>query len=272
MKPSLFYAHVLTAANQQRCDVEEILDVVTALGYRGVDLSWEQLSNEPKGLTSRLKHAGFQIASIYKFCKFNEAFDRDEIKSFMESVAESGSQKAMIIPGFYRQNCNREIELASMTEALSQTCKIAHDYEVTVTLEDYDDPLSPCSNLPDFLRFFHNVPQLKCTLDTGNFIFDQSNLLTDVYPSLRDRIVHVHLKDRSKTPLTVGDTAFFEEGQNAVYSAPVGAGYIPIQECLSLLHADSYDGFLTVEHFGAADQLDYIKRSVQWLNKTLMTF
>lgn len=269
MKPSLFYAHILTAADQQRCEVERMLDAVRTLGYCGTDLSSEQLLKEPKELPSRLKRVGMEIASVYKFCKFNETFDKEEMTSFLESVAESECRRVMIIPGFFRENSIRELELQSMTEALAETCELAQNYGITVTLEDYDDVLSPCSSLSNLQCFFHAVPQLKFTLDTGNFIFDRAEFPSDVYPAVRDRIVHVHLKDRNKTPLTVGDTAFFGEGREAVYSAPIGAGYIPVKACLSLLHADGYNGFLTVEHFGAADQFDYIKRSAEWLEKTL---
>ncbi len=46
-----------------------------------------------------------------------------------------------------------------------------------------------------------------------------------------------------------------------VYPAPAGEGYLPIKEYVSSLKALGYDGYLTVEHFGARDQEDYLSRS-----------
>lgn len=269
MKPSLFYSHVLSAADQQGMDVDRMLDATRPLGYCGVDLSSEQLLKASKEVPRRLKRADMEIASVYKFCKFNESFDQEDMKHFLDSVAESGCGRVMIIPGFFREDHHRKSELSSMTEALGKTCELAQSFGISVTLEDYDDPLSPCSHLSDLQSFFRAVPQLRFTLDTGNFLFESADLLSEIYPTLRDRIVHVHLKDRVKAPLTVGDVCFFEGSREAVYSAPVGAGYLPIRECLSCLHANGYNGFLTVEHFGAADHYDYIKRSAEWLKKTL---
>lgn len=48
-------------------------------------------------------------------------------------------------------------------------------------------------------------------------------------------------------------------------ASPVGGGYIPMGEIIQRMLNREYDGFWAIEHFGAADQLEYIRQSAEYL-------
>ena len=49
------------------------------------------------------------------------------------------------------------------------------------------------------------------------------------------------------------------------YPAPAGSGLLPSGKILDRLEADGYDGWCVLEHFGARDQLDCMRREAEWL-------
>ena len=54
-----------------------------------------------------------------------------------------------------------------------------------------------------------------------------------------------------------------------MYPCESGGGYIGIEDIIKKAVNDGYDGYLAVEHFGAADQLLYMKRSAENLRSYL---
>ena len=87
----------------------------------------------------------------------------------------------------------------------------------------------------------------------------------EAFELLKDRIVHVHCKDRF-TEEKVGCEMKMTVDGIKMYPAAVGDGCIKMHEIVSALEKRGYDGIYTIEHFGAEDQLEYIKRSVGFFN------
>jgi sugar phosphate isomerase/epimerase len=89
------------------------------------------------------------------------------------------------------------------------------------------------------------------TLDTGNFLFYGEDVL-EAFALLKDRIAHVHCKDRQ--PET-----------NA--SVQTGTGYISFTEIVNRLKAQNYEGFLAIEHFDVEGQEECMRGSAEFLRR-----
>ena len=118
---------------------------------------------------------------------------------------------------------------------------------IDVMVEDYDNPRSPCYNTSTLDRLFAASPRLNHVFDTGNYLFCGEDVLTALRHA-RQRIHHVHLKDR--------------KAERDYASLPVGTGIVPLNAVLSELLHSGYDGWFTVEHFGAPSMLEYTRQSV----------
>ncbi|MBQ8039641.1 MAG: sugar phosphate isomerase/epimerase, partial [Lachnospiraceae bacterium] len=143
----------------------------------------------------------------------------------------------------------RNDEIKRMAEGLTLAAKYGKEKGVVVTVEDFDGLDSPLAGMYGSYWFLQQVPELMYTLDTGNFIFYREDVL-DAFELLKERIAHVHCKDRR--PKT-----------NA--SVQTGTGYIPFKEIIGRCKMQNYDGFLAIEHFDVDGQEECIRGSAEFL-------
>lgn len=99
----------------------------------------------------------------------------------------------------------------------------------------------------------------------GNFAYSDEDVAQG-YELLKEYIVHVHCKDRGQEEKY---QAAEREGRRrhcrGLACVPAGGGYLPIGELVTRLKAQGYDGYLAIEHFDAPDQMEYIRRSADYL-------
>lgn len=270
MRKSVFYSHIVTMAQQESIPMEEAMHFARSVGYEGLDTDWKELSEDPDAFLNKIHTADFQIASVNVFCDFIHTFSAEEMRQILSTILRCGCKKAMIIPGFYSSPDARDTELPRIIDALKQTCAIGEQLGMTISIEDFDNPLSPCGKVEDVGTLLEAVPGLMHTFDTGNYaFFDQD--MRDALNRFADRIVHVHLKDRAKAAFLPGEEPIHSVTGVPLYSAPVGCGCIPIKECLAALKIRNYDGFMSAEFFGAADMRTYLTRSSENIDRMLNT-
>lgn len=267
MRKSIFLDHIITAAEQTGESIEQMIDYVADLGFEGADVKWS-IKEAPcceyvLRQSERLRVAGMSVSCVYRYCLLASGYSEADMRDFFRTLQDVNCSQAMIIPGKYKEN--RELEAAAIVTALGELCDMAEEYGVTVTTEDFDSENAVISGIKDANYFLEKVPKLGFTLDTGNFICFGDDPI-DAIKVLGKRITHVHLKDRSYTPLTEGDGKAEFTG---LYSAPPGEGFLPIRECIRELKNIGYDGFVTAEHFLAGDMKEYIRRSAEFLNTVI---
>ncbi len=255
---SVFYEHIFEAASQSGCTIVEALQHAKHCGIDALECDLSRLSAmaETKAL---FDSCGIKVSCIYHFFDMvndSAAVTAEKYRHLFETAKYFGADKVLCIPGFI--DGDKEAQLAKITEQLQQMCTAAEEYNITVTLEDFDDITSPCCRCDDLLHLMHNVEGLRYTFDMGNFRYCLEDA-SECYEKLKDYIVHVHCKDRSYTANN-GESKPDLSGA-LMYPAPVCEGIIGIGGLVKRLISDGYSGTLAIEHFGAADQLNYMKRS-----------
>lgn len=264
MKLAVFYHHIAEAAMQTGKSIDEILSAVKSFGidYAEVDLG-DILESE--SIIYALDRAEMKISSIYGFYNFSNSPDGSAGMRHVDLAAEYGAEKIMIIPGFYTtadENIHLK-ERENMIIATHTLCRYAESKNIIPTIEDFDDFNSPIADAEGMLRFLERIPQLKVTFDTGNFMYSCQDEL-HAFSLLKDRIAHVHCKDRSLVCNQNCEEKLTVDGR-AMYPSPVGKGCIKMKEIIHNLNSMGYDGIFTIEHFGADNQLEYIKKSAETL-------
>ncbi|MBQ7774900.1 MAG: sugar phosphate isomerase/epimerase [Lachnospiraceae bacterium] len=270
MKISVFFDHILQAGEQTGKDLEELLADVRAAEIEAVEIRLEYLLAHEE-VVEKLKQAGLAVSCIYEFYEMGLHDESEKARKHIEAAVRIGAGRVLVVPGFLRgfeskrmqkkmpeaqaierfMSHNRKI--LRMKEGLTYISELGMEKGVLVTVEDFDDPNSPLSGMHGIRWFLKQVPQLRYTLDTGNYLYYGENVL-EAYNLLMDRITHVHCKDR-------------HTGDNA--SVEVGSGYIPFEEVIDCLKVQGYDGYLAIEHFDVANQAECMQRSAQALRKML---
>lgn len=301
MKISVFYDHILQAAEQTGKPLAEILKTVKQAGICAVEIRLEYLLTH-EGTEELLEQAGLGISCIYEFYEMNRCDEKEHIRKHIETAARVGAGKILVVPGFLPEEEAEEMQ-RSMKDAKRISAFIDNNESVrrminglayavcegnragiTVTVEDFDGRTSPLSGMYGILYILGHVPGLKYTLDTGNFVFNDEDVLA-AWDLLRDKIAHVHCKDRGEESRNsdTGKNDFgkavggsknnrnrFAEGSvnRGMLSVAVGDGYMPIDVLIHRLKGIGYDDFLAIEHFDANEQEKCMVRSADFLRKT----
>lgn len=267
MKLSVFYHHICEAAQQSGKTVSEVIDIAKSLGINYLEFDIADLKNDETAVL--LSDSGMKISSVYGFYDFANSDDLGGAFYHCDRAAELGAEKIMLIPGFYSANDKSvmENEREKMIFAMKKVCEYAHEKGLTPTIEDFDDFLSPISTSERMLDFVNEIPYLKVTFDTGNFMYSAESE-NYAFERLRQYIVHVHCKDRSMTPDERCEMKCAVDGTE-MYACPTGDGCAAVAHIVKELVNGGYDGIFTIEHFGAYDQLMFMKKSAENLRGML---
>ena len=105
-------------------------------------------------------------------------------------------------------------------------------------------------------------------VDIGNFVCadeDPALAVSRVAPYA----VHVHLKDMLYRSAPSGNCRNMTRGGNYFCGTVVGEGDVPVKQCLRIIKATGYDGFISLEYEGAEDCLTGIARGLANVKKML---
>lgn len=266
-----FYDHILDISRQERVSLTEALREARSLGVEQLEISQDKLIGREDEVGRELAYAGLGISAIPAYFHFGRDTDVEKQSlPTLEAAQFLGAKKLLVIPGFFDPEDGpeaREAQIENMINCINRLADLAAGYGASLVMEDYDNALAPFSTAAGVRRFLDGCPGLSCCFDTGNFRFSGEDA-EQAYDLLRDRIGHVHLKDRAYSSKE-GVTPLMAADGQALYPAPVGGGDLPIAELLSRLRRDGYDGPFTVEHYGAPAMLDCLKQSVQWVKEQL---
>lgn len=229
MKISVFYDHILQAAEQTGKSLPELLREAREAGIEAVEINMTYLS-EHEETYELLRAADLQVSCVYEFYEMES---RNETESFRECVGDQEKTDEFL---------NENEKALRMAEGLTEITAMGAEAGIRVVIEDFDDVRSPISCVSGMKWFLGRIPELKVTFDTGNFITHKEDIFT-AWQVLRDRVIHVHCKDRGTQSVAVGD------------------GYLPMAEILTDILQSGYQGYFAIEHFDAPEQENCIRRS-----------
>lgn len=265
MRISVFYHHIAEAQRQTGRAPEDIMREVARLGVAGVEMDYASLLADEM-LPHKLLDCGLSVCAINRRFDFGHDMPSQSGFDLIDTAARLNVKRVLIVPGFIRPGETIDAVVPGMISALRDICAYAGALGVAVGIEDFDSREAPYSTVEQLHRFFDAVPALECVFDTGNFIYSEEDAV-EAYESLREHVTALHLKDRSPVCLTHGDQPIETILGRKLYPAPVGGGCLPIMDLLRALRQDGYDGDLAIEHFGAANQMSYIRASAEWLKE-----
>jgi sugar phosphate isomerase/epimerase len=276
MRISVFFDHIREASQQTGQPLEDVLRQVRGMGITALECSLESLTEDVKGRKALFDACGMTVSSIYGMYDFANTRDTSLAYPLIDTAAFFGADKVLVVPGFTaidEENpaaATRAVgtpAMEQMAEVLNALCAYAGARHITVTMEDFDDAHAPFASEVQLKWFLEQVTELKICFDTGNFLYADVEELA-AFEVLKQRIAHVHCKDRSLVP-DERETPKLTVTGKALYASPVGSGCIRMEEVIRRLLAMGYDDTLAVEHFGAQDQLLFMEQSAAFLQEVL---
>ena len=268
-KYSTFFFHVIDLAREKNIDVYEAAAIVKALGYEGLDCLYSYTKENFHFVKEILHKYSFAVSAIPCYFEFEKGIREDFIDEVLETSAALDCKTILAIPGeFVPDDINREKYLSLMCEGLNLLCKKAEAYKITISLGPYDFINSPCATPEGLAYFFEKCPDLYFNMDTGNFMYVDVDTLEST-KLFRDKIRHVHLKDRSLIKNYEDEPTKLSVKGNKLYPSPVGAGVMPMKELVSLAKEEGYEGYYTAENSCPIHIEEFLTKSIKWMKENI---
>lgn len=251
MKYGTFFSQIMMAADLGEAkSPEAVTEQLVAKGLSATDVDSGSIAELGLEYVKKL-HADFGIApaSMFHLISFEHKkpgildLMKEDSKLQLERCAQVGSPLIMpvpVVPGPHESPEARLDALKTVTAYIQDMARQAVSYGITVVVENYSSINTPLSYISDIEYILNNVPDARYVLDTGNFWFGGTDLMT-ACKTFADKTLHVHLKDLDEKGegLTVcGKTA---------RSVAIGDGSLPVYEAIRHLNENGYDKVFTVE-------------------------
>lgn len=254
MNVSAFYENIRTGAVYNGLSMVEAVRSLCESGLQGVYVSCESTVQFSDELTEVLRETGIRVTGLHSWVDFSQ--DETGYKNLVEQAARLGTAHALIVPVCTNQN------LETLIEGMKKAVEYGEGRDIQIFMEDLDQANSPYNNLAGLKLFLERIPELRCCFDTGNLIMYQEDEV-DGFKQLRNRIRALHLKDREVNPKNPDDIGKQILDGSYRYPAPVGSGYIRIQEILEM--AADLPMIVELYDYSPSHMLAGIRSSIEWV-------
>lgn len=240
---SIFADHIYEIAHQENISFREAAQRVKTLGYTGIDV-WITINLEDMQVLDEL---GFEHASAIAYIDYTKGNQTELESRTLSFMKKHNFPRVLVVPGLLPEQGSEQL-LDVVLRGIDLFSRKGYQEGLEVTIEDYDNPRSPCYNTEALDRMFKAAKRLGHTFDTGNYLYCGEDVL-QALKHFRKRVKHVHLKDR----------VALRDGK----SPAVGTGLVPLNDVISQLVKHGYKGWFSVEHFGSPHMLQDAETSIR---------
>ena len=235
-KIAIFCDHIEAISHQENIPFAEAAAQVRRIGYSGVDVFTTQDPRELEILDS----LGFRHSCAVARINYSSGDQEEDERNALDFLVKHGYTRVLLVPGLLDEDCIPE-DISVFKARVARFVSKAKALGIDTTLEDFDNMRSPVHDIAGLSDFFDSIPDINHTFDSGNYLFSGEDCM-EALSLFRDRITHVHLKDR----VSAKDL-----------SCPaVGTGCIPVGAIIRDIVSSGYDGWFTAEMFGNKTMLE----------------
>lgn len=252
--------------------LEEIADFARELDFTALELSARDLAaNSPDEIAEICGARGLAISCINggapMAAEDDAAFEAGiaQGRELADAAAAMGCPVIMLIPGHAESEDDLPRAARRIAEGLPRVVEYAAGRDVTVTIEDFPNPLSPYASIEQVRYLLDTVPGLKLTYDNGNWLMGGDDPVEALH-AFADDIVNAHIKDWEPDP--DGSRKRTPDGMS-LRGGLHGEGILDHEAILSGLVEIGYDGYLAFEYEGVEDHLEATRRGMEYIRRTL---
>ncbi|MEA3402700.1 MAG: sugar phosphate isomerase/epimerase family protein [Armatimonadota bacterium] len=188
-----------------------------------------------------------------------------QARALIDAAADMGCPVVMLIPGRAEGPEDKPRAAERIAEGLREAVAYASGRDVTVTIEDFPNPLAPYASIEEVRRLLDGVPGLRLTFDNGNWLVGGDDPVAAAR-EFADAIANCHVKDWEPDPqqarIRLPSGSWIRGGLH-------GEGVLDHRAILSALVEIGYDGHLAFEYEGAMDHVEATRRGMEYLRCVL---
>lgn len=205
----------------------------------------------------QVQATGLRILSLGGYNTFTVPRDQlagevARLAGYMRIAAAMGIPVVRAMGGDLPAGWSREEAMTALVDGFRQAVAIAADLGIVLALENHGHFLQDAPVLRELVERVGS-PQLRLTLDTGNFCWAGRSVFqaASYYRELLPYVASVHLKDGRP----VAKEGQRQPGESTFKFVPVGSGELAphLAELLQALALQGYAGPVQIEFEGAGD-------------------
>lgn len=240
---------------RKKLTVRQVLQVAADTGVPCVDLRWVSPKSVPE-YRAAMEATGVKVCCYISGISFlgKEKAIRSSLEKEMAVAKALDAKLFMIVPYDVFLDCRkaRKMGRTAVRERMVQYFRLAvemgKEHGLEICFETTPDDVICLSGTEDCRYVLDRVPGLGLVFDTANMLPHGDETLSS-YEALKDRIVHVHLKD---VALTNEKPGLFQREVAAdgrlMKATCFGQGVIPVKEVYDRMGADGYTGTFAIEY------------------------
>ncbi len=274
---------------QQRIKSGEMtqLDAVKAardMGFEGIEFTdltpvpnptREQQIAYAKEIRAEAEKQGIEIvayligANLYTGSPETDAAEVARVKGQLDVAAALGARLLRHDVCSSEWVGDRFVGFARMLPTIAQNARQITEYAQTLgirTCSENHGRIAQDSDRVERLYYAVDHENYGILVDMGNFACADEDSVHAV-SRLAPLAIHAHAKDFVRipygTPVAEGAKVFRTRGCNQLMGCALGDGTIPVAQCVAILKAANYDGYITIEFEGNGDCMTEIARGLE---------
>ena len=257
--------------NEEKWSVDRLTDEVKARGVDGIDYHARLIGERETAvarISSALKRTGLELAGFSFSTNFNlpddAVFDAhiEDTLAWMAVAAELKAPVCRVFGGGVKRDDPAAVEagLTRVVKALRILAPKAEEKGLVLALENHGG--LPCTG-EEQVSVIETIgsPAIRATVDVGNYMQGGQEGV-DGTRVAAGYAAYVHIKDNKRT----GEVA--ANGRDFV-SCTIGQGDVDIPECVKILDAAGYTGYLALEYEGQEDERTGVPASIAYMKEVV---
>ena len=252
---SLMTLTMMKELARKTMSVRDTFLVAREQGLRYVDIGWVK-GRQTEEYQKALRDADVEVRCYISGISFlgKEKAIRAALEKEMTIANALDAKLFMIVPYNVFLDCRKARKLGRtavrerMVRYFRLAVELGKERGLEVCFETTPDDVICLSGTEDCRYVLNRVPGLGLVFDTANMLPHGDETLS-AYEALKDRIIHVHLKDVALTDEKPGLFQREVAADGRLMKATVfGRGVIPVKEVYDRMRADGYTGTFAIEY------------------------
>ena len=244
-----------------KTDYDSALSIAKDLGFEGVQFYGNYFTPDSLPLNVSAVCAEIEGDSF-------ESYNKDRIEKTKEIILLAKKLGCNIVTTHIGVV---NLDNADMKKAIEEIGVFGEEIGVSLAIETGPEK---CETLKTFIESL-NTKNIGVNFDPANLVMvTDDDPVKGVY-TLRDHILHVHIKDgvmlKKTEPKVIYD--FFASGgigdlrlDEYFKETPLGEGNVDMKGFINALRDIGYDGYLTIERETGENPIEDIKKAIDYLN------
>lgn len=255
-------------------NLEDVIAFAANENFDAIELLMVDFNRSTSEINTMLEKHRMKISCINTFVDLtvqDEAAYSDNIvlcQKIIDKAVELSAPMVMLVPAFphlIESEEDKQRGLLRIIPALKSITAYAQSRGIVLTIENYPALQTPFCSVDEVKTILEQVPDLKLTLDYGNFLVANDDPI-QAYETLKSYIVNVHLKDwQFVTDQTGIETADGKYLKSVIH----GQGVMDFSTLFSKMHSDKYKGYFSFEYEGELDAKEAIRQGMIYLREQL---